>query len=1147
MQTVILGLALCLMTREPAVTGIVVDAQGDPVTAATVYVVHPSDPAQDQSVETDQRGQFQLDMSGGEYQLLAVRPGYAAGAYRKRVRTFSWEVSRLSSTGIRLQLGPVNSRVIRIVSPDGHPVAGASVVPSAIGNGSEYVQRRNGLPRELALQTDSDGRVDVGQFAGSGTAYLIVETDSHGRQGFPLPETPGDKPETVQLAEVGTLTGEFVCDDASECAGWEIITYPQSTNVPGDGITTFAVESAVTDAKGNFKIDQHAAGTYRFSISRRETSRYWPSAPNEMTVVAGQESQIQFSLQPGKRAFGQLIERDSEQPIAGVTVQVGGMSATSGPDGVFEAFVSQPPQYLSISGAVPGYVMPRMFHRQVQAADAEAEELDVGTVRLKKASPVTGTVTDAGGEPLPGITVSAAWVQHDDEGFNTFSWASDTAQTDAEGRYQLDGTPGDESLRITAYGRDMATESAQRLQPGEERRVDLQVSMNHAAVISVNVTDEQGNPIAATAQFSHSLETPDKGSLGSRRISFSGRNVVSGDGQGVIRSPHVLPRAERYSLEVKADGYLPRTTEFTHPEGRGETATLGTVRLTRARVATGIVVDTSGQPVSGATAAAHGIPVNKYSPQPVVTQTTGPDGRFELSPLHPHSAVVTVSADGYRPSGAVLRSQDAEAVITLTRSDEAVPEPHRIGLPQKSNQRTAAGIYLLEEMMPDIRNSNYFNSQALQLLGQVSPDRIPQVLSSIKQPSARVDALLALGEFEEADAQVEQINDGYGRGYARFRIIDAATDPSVARQLIASALLDARSIQRPDRRAVVLAGVAERLTVLGELTAAESLLRDSLEEFQQLPSKEWAGFAKGFFAERLARYDFEAAVGLLGGMEPDDRARHAGNIAHVLAAVDPEKAESLMVDADATRSVIAYRIRACYRMASVDLERAERIREGYSPRTSNYAKQHTLGVMAMAVEDLQLARELLDRAWNELETAARTPSGTVQAGRYRFGVALALLQYSEKIDPENLTDYFWRAIAMYPGPRGEVRKPEQQEVEDLERRAMLVLPFATYSVEPDWCREQIGPAFDYWSDEAHLKTHDFYRKSATFSAMAMADPRRAAEWARLAYQSMPAENRRLIPQPWLTVAITLCADRDVVEEMLAEEVFTRWFIDKYDL
>ncbi len=731
----------------------------------------------------------------------------------------------------------------------------------------------------------------------------------------------------------------------------------------------------------------------------------------------------------------------------------------------------------------------------------------------------------------------------------TYSRADESVVSDGAGRYQLSDSPNDVPLLINAVGSDLATKGPQQLAVDDSREVNLTVSREHTAYMLAVIHDEEGQPIpGVNAKINYSLETIEHGSMGGHSILINGKESIASDEKGIVRTPVRLPRFGKYSLVLSADGYLPLTTDYQLLGGTDDEIRIGEFTLQRVRSASGTIRDAAGVPVASVTVSAHGIPSDQRDDQPVVSVQTDASGRFSLSPLHPATSVVTVRGAGRRPTGAAIPSDNGEISITLLKTDEAIPDLQRVTVPTRRDDRIAAGRELLEKMMPELRGSNHFDAEALTLLCQVGPELVPDELAKTTNANARVKALIGLKEYEEANAQAEQIQGGYSRAYARFGIIDRCDDQDLTMQMISAALIDGKSVQKPDHRAVVLAGVAERLTAIGEHEQAHKLLMESLEQFRQLPSTDWAGFAKGFFAERLARYEFDAALTLLEGMEDDDRARHVGNIAHSLAAIEPEKVEQLMTDADKTQSFITHRIRVCYRMAPVDLERAERIRQGHPGNNSNFAKEHSLGVMAMSLhgQDPDKAKQLLRQAWTELEATVESEQGNSQGGVYRFGVALALLNYTEVIDPDSLTDSFWRMIALYPGPRGNSWQPGKQQIEDIERQAMLVLAFGLYDREPEMCRQIMQPAFAYWSQKEHLQDHDFYRKNATFSAMAIADPERAAQWAVDSHQAMPTENRRMIPQPWLIIGKTLCSEPKAVYDMLAEEVFIRWIIDKYD-
>ena len=1160
MINILLALAASVLTFNHDIRGTVVDENGKPVVGATVVVLHAEEASNDVTTETNAAGEFTLsrDHEGGKstnFQLLAWKDEYAAAAlqHSSSNNAFQLEAGAGAVEAFRLVMFPATEFKPVIVDPDGNPLVGAKVTPYYLGASSEYAYRESGLPDILASVSDASGQVNLKGLGAKVGGGFFIESENFGTQRFGYQTENTPPPGKIALAPTGSLRGRIVCDDPNALEEWQIRMNSSSAE-PGSSSTGVAKTSGsaevISSADGIFNVATLPAGKYSIHAIQRAKSRYTAEAAT-FEVAPGKETQVELKLKLGRRAFGRILEKDTDRPIVGAKLYFGGVQAESNETGAFEGYVTQPPNYVQIHGVPDGYIKSHFDSRTIEIADPEADEFEIGTIHLQAASPVTGVVTDDNGLPQSGIAVSAMWVQTSEGKFQTFTNAHDKCVTDADGKYRLQNSSGDAALLISALGSDRATKEPTRLDPMADRVVNLTVSRANTAHLTVVIKDKTGHPIpGASARLTYSLETADRGSMGGRSVLLAGKNSIVSDVNGLFRTAVRLPRHDKYSLAISADGFLPMTTEYKQLGGTDDEMLLGEFTLERAKSATGIIIDSAGKPVSGITVSAHGIPENSRDNQPVVNVQTDESGRFNLSPLHPAESVVTVRGQSWRPTGAAIPPGDGSISITVFRTDESIPDEHRVKTPESKNIPITAGISLLKQLMPDLRNSNYFNAAALALIGRVNPERIPDELAETKDASARVQALVTLKEFEDANAHAEQIEGGYGRAYARFKIIDACHDKDLNLQLIAAALIDAKSVQQPDRRAVVLASVADRLIKIDELDQAHTLLKDSLEQFSQLPATEWAGFAKGFYAERLARFDFETALAMLDGMEPDNRARHVGNMAHALAAVDPENAEKLIADSDETRSVIAYRIRVCYRMAAVDLERAERVRQGHPVRGNDtFAKEHSLGVMAMSVlsNDQMKAQQLLNQAWTELEATTSNRNIGSQSGGYRFGVALALLSYAEKIDPDNLTDHFWRAIALYPGPQGNSWEPAKQRIEDFERQAMLVLAFGLYDREPEMCRRIMAPAFEYWSKKENLQDHAFYRKTATFTAMAMAEPRRAAQWAVDAYGMMPEESRRLIPQPWLIVAQTLCNDRQAIQDMLADEVFTRWFIDKYDL
>jgi hypothetical protein len=113
----------------------------------------------------------------------------------------------------------------------------------------------------------------------------------------------------------------------------------------------------------------------------------------------------------------------------------------------------------------------------------------------------------------------------------------------------------------------------------------------------------------------------------------------------------------------------------------------------------------------------------------------------------------------------------------------------------------------------------------------------------------------------------------------------------------------------------------------------------------------------------------------------------------------------------------SYAVRVCYRMASVDLPRTEKIALSIGDLTQ---RAYALGVMAeaLAPKDAPQARQLLRRAYDVLEEADRRQEPRV--GPYQSAViAGALLATAAKLDPDAkrrplLKEFVWRSVALVP-------------------------------------------------------------------------------------------------------------------------------------
>jgi hypothetical protein len=416
-------------------------------------------------------------------------------------------------------------------------------------------------------------------------------------------------------------------------------------------------------------------------------------------------------------------------------------------------------------------------------------------------------------------------------------------------------------------------------------------------------------------------------------------------------------------------------------------------------------------------------------------------------------------------------------------------------------------------------------------------------LDEVKAPQYRADVLLALGEIDDALAVAETVEDGYLRTHAYLNVADRVPDPDRRREILAQASVHARTVTSPAHRAVLLGGVAKRLLNAGERDAARRVLDDGQRIARELATSQWNGFARGNFAETLAMVDPAAARDVVKDLA-EDHDRHYGNIAHRLAATNPQQSEQFLKEMHGYPSIATWGVRVCYRMAPVDLERAQAIADKL---TEPDQRAHALGVMALALAEKKpdTARALLHSAFDQLDGLV---APDIWNRRTYFPVAATLVRISERVDPMSTGDYLARAMSLHPGPGLPAFNLQRRAQEHAEQTANLVMLLAAYGAFPEETKRLAEPLF------VHAKKlggagdrHSWYRANALFTAMALADPERAIAWFHDFHPRIAGDDLRLIPQPWMTLATAIAADEESLWTHITYEVFHLWAVDREDL
>ncbi len=349
------ALVMMALAQAPAspstLSGQVVDAAGRPSAGIEVMLSGLGNAAWVRPVLTrtrsDQSGKFRIEVpvekdprrSGFLLAIWAYDPqaGLAGQAFSP---------SALPAAGtVQLKLGGSVHTAVRVVGPDGKPVAGARVVPVLVRvaggiRPSSTFPPPDALADLLAATTDPDGTGQIKGRRAEDIEAVWVEAAGFGRQGSELGAAAGGA-RTIALKPSGRLTGRVQADDPSAARGLEVIalTLPRATagpQVTGEG-------RATTDAQGRFEIPALAADKLALNVLPAAGTKLRPRLPSDLTVDPGKTTEVTIPLEdpPRERTVaGRVVDRGG-QPVAGATVfQSGDSSARTATetraDGRFE-------------------------------------------------------------------------------------------------------------------------------------------------------------------------------------------------------------------------------------------------------------------------------------------------------------------------------------------------------------------------------------------------------------------------------------------------------------------------------------------------------------------------------------------------------------------------------------------------------------------------------------------------------------------------------------------------------------------------------------------------------------------------------------------------------------------------------------------
>jgi hypothetical protein len=456
-------------------------------------------------------------------------------------------------------------------------------------------------------------------------------------------------------------------------------------SVPGAAVVVIDDEhrrhTATADATGVARIERFVGDSAEVETTAAGFTRGWTFAWKH-DVRSGEP--IEVLVEKAVSIDGVVREASGGRGVAGARVEIDGpnrplASAVTAVDGTFH--IDGAPaerKYRDDDGSTRDGVSLWAYERNHVASSAYWHPTDVGPVEIRMASAgvLRGRVSDPTGAPAAANV--KAKPSRKPRGPDVQFLAEDSAETDADGRYELGGLPLGFDWRVVATApkfADSAVCTDVVLEPGRTDAVRDFV-LRQASQLVVHVLQPDGTP---AENASLRLVVPD---------GYTTERITDAAGSSVFE--RLEPGA--YSLGAEFAGLA--ATVVAVELAAGERRVVD-VRLEPGATLAGVVVDDVGAPVAKASIEARMAgtgPAAKWRHK----AESAADGTFHIDGLPPGALAVDVAASpGYETlSGASTTAPASDARFVLRRNGFV---SFRLRVPADARRPTSCSVALRPE------------------------------------------------------------------------------------------------------------------------------------------------------------------------------------------------------------------------------------------------------------------------------------------------------------------------------------------------------------------------------------------------------------------------------------------------------------------
>ncbi len=608
---------------------------------------------------SDEDGRFELlAPRPGPYRLeiLAVAPGTAPPTVVAPVYTDLLPLAE-PTTLADIRLPDMHDLIVGARDDAGKPVEGALVVARATRWSHRERQTPQPEQRHIGRPWQRPERPQQPVWLYPTFGRAVARTDAEGlvRLSLPTPDAnvfviaPGFELRAGMVAGRGRF--ELRRDPGVTLR----VTDPGGTPVPRALIRVAenaAIPLALTDKRGEATVGLNSGEAIPFQVETSDRS-FGRTQPIELpTDGSARPEVVHVSVAPAIELTGRAVDAETRRGIDGAVVWLNGRPgdhARAGAGGGFTLRTRPNIERLQLAAAATDYRT-----RTMEVLPERVRDRDGLSIELKPATRITGTVTDASGNPVAGAQLLVDRVDPRQAGASlggpgtSYRWRAaygldHQAVSGADGTFQLTGLERRVAHQVTVEASGYLRTSI-HLPAGNRMATPepLGIVLERGRRAWGTVVDDQGQPVQGTAVALLPVSRTPRGGIS---LSVDSHLTATTDPEGVFEFPTV--GAGGYQLDVDhAEFVSPEPTELDIPAGEGEFL-IGEVTLAPGVAIEGVVSDPERRRVADARITAYQIGPRSDGSR---TATTDDAGRFRVGGLRDRLVELAAEADGFARS-----------------------------------------------------------------------------------------------------------------------------------------------------------------------------------------------------------------------------------------------------------------------------------------------------------------------------------------------------------------------------------------------------------------------------------------------------------------------------------------------------------------